>query len=123
MRKLVRHVKRPSRVRRHHVLLAIIAFGLVVHEANAALRMLGESKQEVARAAERHMLEQYELWSYHSCPNDANDFHTEAIDPWGNVYRIVCTQERDRVTLAIVSLGPDDGQPHDDLTTVQSFSP
>jgi hypothetical protein len=123
MRKLVRHVTRPSRLRRHHVLLAIVGLGLLVHEANAALHWFGESKQEVARATERHMLDEYELWSYHSCPNDVADFHGENIDPWGSPYQVVCTQARDRVTLAIVSLGPDDGQAHDDLTTVQSFSP
>lgn len=123
MRKLACHVTRPSRIRRHHVLLAVIGLGLFIHEANAALHWFGDSKHERARATERQMLEQYELWSYHPCPSDATDFHGDAIDPWGNPYRIVCTQARDRVTLAIVSLGPDDGLPHDDLTTVQVFSP
>ena len=123
MRRLVRHVTRPSRVRRHHVLLAIVGFGLLVHEANAALHMFGETKAEAARQAERHMLDEYELWSYHACPDDVSDFHGETLDPWGSPYQIVCTQARDRVTLAIVSLGPDDGESHADLATVQSFTP
>lgn len=122
-RRLRPHVKIPSRIRRHHVLLAAIFVGLVIHEANAVLRYFGESKQEVARETERRMLDQFELWSYRVCPNDVTDFHGQTIDPWGNPYRIVCTQERERVTLAIVSLGPDDLEPHGDLTTVQSFSP
>ena len=86
MRKLVRHVTRPSRVRRHHVLLAIIGCGLLVHEANAALRWFGESKQELARDTEQRMLDEFALWSFHECPDSAQALRAsgDAIDPWGN---------------------------------------
>ena len=69
------------------------------------------------------MLDEFALWSFHECPMCAGTPRLgDAIDPWGP-YQVVCTQARDRVTLAIVSLGPDDGAAHTDLTTVQSFSP
>ena len=43
-RRLRPHVKIPSRIRRHHVLLAAIFVGLVIHEANAVLRYFGFPK-------------------------------------------------------------------------------
>jgi hypothetical protein len=125
MRKLARHVINPSRIRRHHVLLAAIGFGLLVHEANGALRWFGESKQQVARETEQRMLDEFSLWSFHECPDSAQALHAsgDGIDPWGHPYKLICDQGRDRVTLAIVSLGPDDGDTHTDLASVRSFLP
>ena len=124
MRKLVKHVKSPSRIRRHHVLLATIGLGLLVHQASAALRYFGESKQELAQETERRMLDELSLWSLHRCPTSAREFNVgDGIDPWGHEYRIVCDESYREVTVAIVSLGPDDGALHTDLTAVQTFGP
>ena len=123
-RRLKRQVKIPSRIRRHHVLLAAIAIGLAVHEVNGVIRCFGESKQEVAQETERRMLDEFELWSLHRCPTSAGEFNVgNGVDPWGNPYRIVCEESYRQTTLAIVSLGPDDGQLHTDLTAVQTFGP
>jgi len=124
MRRLTRHVKIPSRIRRHHVLIAAIGIGLLIHEANRVIRCLGESKEEVAQDTEARMLAEFEQWSLHACPTSAEAFHVgDGIDPWGNPYRIVCDESYRKITLAIVSLGPDDGQLHTDLTAVQTFGP
>jgi hypothetical protein len=124
MRKLVKHVTIPSRIRRHHVLLAVIGVGLAVHEANGVIRCFGESKKQVAQETERRMLDEFELWSLHRCPTGPQEFNVgDGVDPWGNPYRIVCDESFRKVTLAIVSLGPDDGERHTDLTAVQTFGP
>jgi hypothetical protein len=124
MRKLRRQVKVPSRIRRHHVLLAAIGVGLIVHEANAALRYFGESKQQLAQQTETRMLDELELWSLRVCPTSAREFHVgDGVDPWGREYRIVCDESAQQMTVAILSLGPDDGETHDAVTAVRTFGP
>jgi hypothetical protein len=122
MRKLVKHVKIPSRIRRHHVLLAAIGVGLLVHEANGVIRCMGESKQQVARETERRMLDELELWSLHRCPTSARELNVgDGIDPWGREYRILCDESFERTTIAIVSLGEDNTG--ETISAVRTFGP
>lgn len=109
MRRLVRQVGKPSRIRRHHVLLAAIGFGLVIHEAAAVLDSFGTSKEQVARATELRMLDAMEERSLRACPRDAADLSDVTHDPWGNPYKILCDDRGDNLYLSIVSLGPDRG--------------
>ena len=109
MRRLVRQVGKPSRVRRHHVLLAAIAFGLVVHEASSVIASLSTSKEQVARETEARMLDALRERSLQACPRDASEVTDVTHDPWGHPYKILCDDRGDNVYISIVSLGPDRG--------------
>ncbi|MBV8758080.1 MAG: hypothetical protein JO257_12415 [Deltaproteobacteria bacterium] len=110
MRKLVRHVHRPSRIRRHHVLLGAIGLGLAVHAANGLIASLSTSKEQVAREAESRMLDALGERSLRACPRDVADLTDGAThDPWGQPYKILCDDRGDNVYISIISLGPERG--------------
>ncbi len=109
MRRLVRQVGRPSRLRRHHVLLAAIGLGLAIHEASSVIDSLSTSKEQVARETEVRMLDAMEDRSLRACPRDASELTDVTHDPWGNPYKILCDDRGDNLFLSIVSLGPDRG--------------
>ena len=109
MRRLVRQVGKPSRVRRHHVLLPAIGLGLAVHAANSAIQCLGTSKAQVARETELEMLDAMQERSNHMCPRDVSDLSDATHDPWGHPYKILCDDRGDNTYISIVSLGPDRG--------------
>ena len=109
MRRLVRQVGKPSRVRRHHVLLAAIGIGLAIHAANGVIQSLGTSKAQVARETEQEMLDAMRERSLQACPRDVSDLTNTTHDPWGHPYKILCDDRGDNVYISIVSLGPDRG--------------
>ncbi len=109
MRRLVRQVGRPSRLRRHHVLLAAIGLGLAIHEASSVIDSLSTSTEQVARETEVRMLDAMEDRSLRACPRDASELTDVTRDPWGNPYKILCDDRGDNLFLSIVSLGPDRG--------------
>ncbi|HSN30289.1 MAG TPA: hypothetical protein VLT45_28570 [Kofleriaceae bacterium] len=110
MRRLVRQVGRPARIRRHHVLLAAIGLGLAIHEAAAVIESLSTSKEQVARETELRMLDAMEDRSLRACPRDASEL-TDGVthDPWGQPYKILCDDRGDYTYISIVSLGPESG--------------
>ena len=109
MRRLVRHVHRPSTIRRHHVLLAAIGLGLAIHAANGVISSLTTSKEQVARETESRMLDALAERSLRACPRDASELTEVTHDPWGNPYKILCDDRGDNVYISIISLGPERG--------------
>lgn len=110
MRRLVRQVGKPSRIRRQHVLLVAIGLGLAIHGASATIDSLSTSKEQVARETELRMLDTMEERSLRACPRDASEL-TDGVthDPWGNPYKILCDDRGDDTYISIVSLGPESG--------------
>jgi len=109
MRRLVRQVGKPSRIRRHHVLIATIGLGLAIHAANGVIQSLGTSRAQVARETELEMLDAMEERSNHLCPRDVSDLSDATHDPWGHPYKILCDDRGDHTYISIISLGPDRG--------------
>lgn len=109
MRRLVRQVGSPSRIRRHHVLLAAIGLGLAIHEANSVIDALSTSKEQVARETELRMLDALGERSLQACPRDVADLAGPTHDPWGQPYKILCDDRGENTYISIVSLGPDRG--------------
>ena len=109
MRRLVRQVGKPSRIRRHHVLLAAIGVGLAVHAASGVIASLSTSKEQVARETELNMLDALGERSLRACPRDTSGLTDVTHDPWGHPYKILCDDRGDNVYISIVSLGPDTG--------------
>lgn len=110
MRRLTRQVGRPSRIRRHHVLIAAIGVGLLAHEASCMLDALSTSKEQVARETEARMLDALEERSNHSCPRDPSELTDgNGDDPWGQPYKILCDDRGENTYVSIISLGRDRG--------------
>ncbi len=106
MRKLVRQVGQPSRVRLRHVVIAagcvFAGFAGLAH----AIRDGGYPRDRIAREQEQIILENFNRHPPRLCPTIDDD----PRDPWGDDYQIVCHAELDRLIVTVVSQGEGDGE-------------